>query len=371
MPKDHWAGDKAKAHTRKAAQEFAQHGRHLSYESVYDEHFVPEATPSEPPQEDKTVAWLNRMRRTSGRMGVGIPAFTRSPAKGETAAIPLLLYALSAPTPEDIQRAGEATRLIGGQAVKSLVMWLEVGSEAQQCGVAEVLGLAGSCGIPAAPELERVARNGSTRLREAAERALARLRQHGYISQRMQMPPANHARQAAQATPLRPGGTVVADLVEHLRHGTLAQQRDAALALGSLGERASSAETALEEAKASPDTLLGQIARVAFSHIKMALLLQDLESGLQHRQKQAVAGLREYTYRADLLVPKLTKLLRHDTESVRVAAAEALSKFGPHATAALPALKEARRKGGSRLQRVVSEAIKAIDPRKRCRPGTK
>src|SRR5262249_42428260 len=159
--------------------------------------------------------------------------------------------------------------------------------------------------------------------RAVAKRALNQLQQHGFmlgevlpsgntvsLIDNLSSPSVAH-REAAQRALLRLGGAVVPDLMDHLRHGTLLGQRAAALGLGLLGERASIAVTALEEAATRPDPLLRRRARAALSQIKLAVLLQDLQSGPPHRQREAVAALREFESQAGLLVPKLTKLVGH------------------------------------------------------------
>lgn len=90
-------------------------------------------------------------------------------------------------------------------------------------------------------------------------------------------------------------------------------------------------------------------------------LAEGLGSGTADERRLKIVALARETERcptyAPYAVPRLAGGLKDPEARVRAATAFALGALGPHASAALPALREAQGKGDTHVDHVLSEAI--------------
>jgi HEAT repeats len=94
---------------------------------------------------------------------------------------------------------------------------------------------------------------------------------------------------------------------------------------------------------------------------RLRKLAEGLASGTADERGQKILALARETERcpgyAPYSVPRLAGALKDPDARVRAATAFALGALGPHASAALPSLREAQGKGDVHLDHVLSEAI--------------
>ena len=184
----------------------------------------------------------------------------------------------------------------------TLMVWLLLRSPLVREGGVRLLG---KIGVRALPLIRRATTDSDKDVREAAADALVSL-----------------------------GPAAVPPLVASLRDADPAVRVQSATALGRLGDQAKEATSPLLEAMSDPEPSVRRIAVFAF---------------------------RATVPDPDVAVPALIKCLKEDEDNgVRAAAAGCLSKLGPRALEAIPALEEAAEDSDPVLSHVAEEVLERL-----------
>jgi HEAT repeat protein len=210
----------------------------------------------------------------------------------------------SPPSSRKPRKGRQAMRWAIACALLALMGWLLLRSPlAREAGVR----LLGKIGVRALPLIRRATTDSDLNVRRAAADVLVSL-----------------------------GPAAVPPLIASLRDADPQVRVQSATALGILGEQAKEATSPLLEAISDPEPSVRQVAVFAFR-----ATLPD----------------------PDIAVPALINRLRNDEDKgVRIAAAACLSKFGPRAREAIPALEEAAEDSDPILRDVAEEVLERIAP---------